>query len=84
MRPKLIMILLFLTALILPLQQATADASNDLQIKYFLALEEDDYPVITMSVKNATQSPASFAFWTYGSSLGAMEDLQSIFTDFRI
>lgn len=84
MRPTLIIILLFLTVPILSLQHATANASNGLKIEYLLALEKEDFPVITMGVKNAAQSPARFAFWTYGSSLGAIEDLQSVFTDFRI
>ena len=75
---------LFLILSMLLSGQTVVGSTNGFQIAYHLTLENEDYPKLEVSIKNAMSSPTGFAFWTYGSALGAIEDLQDVFTDIRI
>ena len=74
---------LFLVLSMLLPGQIVAGSTNGFQIDYHLTLEEEDYPRVEVGVTNAPLSATEFAFWTYGSSLGAIQELKTIFEDMR-
>jgi len=67
----------------LPKQIATG-TSEDFQVIYYLILDKDDCLGVKIEITNIQSSIMTFAFWKYGSGLGVVKDLKTVFKNIKV